>query len=716
MKKALLLYFTLVFTPFLFSQGLNSVANFGTNNVLAVGSGGKILKSTTGGSSWNLFTINPAVNYKSITQTGNYYFIAADNGKVYKTSLNDLLLTELSTGIPTSLNSICFTDSLNGFACGNNGVIIKTTNGGNNWTNINIGVLNIRLNAISFKNITNGIAVGDSGIVYLTTNGGVNWTLQTSLTARNLLNAKYYNEGITIAGEYGVIIRKDNAGSFTLKNTRTNSDIKGIAGTYLNNHVCGGGGFIRNNKNGVDNYFNFEINPMMANLVDIIYPDSLTGYGISSLNDAIIKTTNGGTIWDLTAGTTVNISWVSKLTATGGIGNNLCQHPTDRNSLFVMYYNKVYVSRDKGETWTQISTTTLGNATHTFYVSPIDTNIWVAAIESSTDKVIRTTDYGVTWTTILSQNFSNYGQPLEMDQNNPSTFYFAPDGGGFYKSTDIGATFTEISGMYAFRSPCDIIVMYDSSNIIFVADGVTGSGLGEIHRSSNGGVNWTKVHTNSSSSEIPSMSNSVFDKSTMYATNWSGGSIYWSQDYGKTWALLRTNPSSGWGSDICREDPTMILTGSYGSTTYLSTNNGANFNTYASAGGAGAGMLIPSRGCLLNMMTGGLYKLKVDYSVVTEVNENTISSSTPMNFSLYQNYPNPFNPVTRIKFDLPKSGTVKLEIFDNLGREVQTLVSGYRNAGVYEINFDGSKLSTGVYFYKLSADGFSVTKRMLLIK
>ncbi len=93
-------------------------------------------------------------------------------------------------------------------------------------------------------------------------------------------------------------------------------------------------------------------------------------------------------------------------------------------------------------------------------------------------KVIRTTNYGVNWNTILSMNFSNYGMPLEMDQNSPSVYYFAPDGGGFYRSSDNGASFSEISGNYPFRSPCDIIVMYDSSNIIFVADGVTGSGLG----------------------------------------------------------------------------------------------------------------------------------------------------------------------------------------------------------------------------------------------
>lgn len=716
MKKILLLVFTVMFTSGLFSQGLNSVSSFGTNNVLAVGNGGKIFRSITGGSGWNLYTINPAVNYKSITQTGNYYFFSGDNGKIYKTSVNDLLLTELTTGVTTSLNSVSFNDSLNGFACGNNGVIIKTTNGGLNWNNINSGVLNIKLNAVSFKNNSSGIVVGDSGVVYLTTNGGTSWTLQSSLTTRNLLDAKYYNEGITIAGEYGIIIRKDNAGSFTLIASKTNSDIRSISGTYANNHVCGGGGFIRNNKSGSDNYFNFEVNPMMANLVDIIYSDSLTGYGISSLTDAIIKTSNGGMSWDLTAGTSLNITWVSKLVTSSGIGNNLCQHPTDRNSLFVMYGNRVYVSRNKGDNWTQISTTSLGTAAHSFYVSPLDTNVWVAAIESSTDKVIKTTDYGVTWTTVVTRNFSNYGQPLEMDQNNPSTFYFAPDGGGFYKSTDTASTFTEISGAFPFRSPCDLIVMYDSSNVIFVADGVTGSGLGDIYKSSNGGVNWTKVHTNPSSSEIPAMSNSVFDKSTIYATNWSGGNIYRTTNYGDNWTLLRTNPSSGWATDVCREDPSLVLTGSYGSPTFLSTNNGANFSTYSSSGGAGAGMIVPERGYLINMMTGGLYKMNINYSVVTTVKENIISSVTPNSFNLYQNYPNPFNPTTKIKFDLPKSGIVKLSVYDNLGREIQSIVNGYRNQGTYEINFDGSKLSTGVYFYRLTTNEITDTKRMLMIK
>ncbi|MFA7362059.1 MAG: YCF48-related protein [Candidatus Kapaibacterium sp.] len=720
MKTTVLLFFATVFgflfAPHVFSQGLNSISASNPQNVMAVGNNGKILRTSSGGTGWSLHVLNNTVNYKSVSAAGNYYFLSASNGKVYKTSVNVLSLSEQNTGVATPLNSVSFLDSLNGFACGANGAVIKTTNGGTNWTSVNSGIGSFNLNSVSFKDLNNGIVVGESGRVYLTTNGGNIWFLQSSLTNRNLLQAKYYNRGIVIVGEYGVIIKKDSTNSFYSLNSKTNSDIRSISGTYEINHICGGGGFIRNNKNGSDGYLNFEINPMMANLVDIVYADTLSGYAISSLNDAVIKTTNGGESWSLPVGTSVNISWVSKLTASSGIGNNLCQHPFDRNAMYVMYGSTVYVSRNRGETWSSIATTSLGSRAHSFYVSPLDTNVWVAAVESSPDKVIKSTNYGVTWTTIISKNFSNYGQPLEMDQNNPSVFYFAPDGGGFYKSLDTGSTFTEISGNYPFRSPCDLIVMYDSSKIVFVADGVTGSGVAKIFKSTNGGINWLDVHTNPSASEIPSMSNVVFDKSVIYATNWPSGAIYRTTNFGDNWSLLRTNSGSGWASDVCREDPTLVLTGSYGSSSWLSTDGGANFSTHSVTGGAGAGMIVPERGYQLNMMTGGLSKMTYIYSVLTDVEENNVTSLVPDKFKLHQNYPNPFNPITRIKFDLPKSSNVKIVLYDNVGRELKTILNEYRNAGTYEINFDGSRLSTGVYYYRLTSGSISETKKMILTK
>ncbi len=103
--------------------------------------------------------------------------------------------------------------------------------------------------------------------------------------------------------------------------------------------------------------------------------------------------------------------------------------------------------------------------------------------------------------------------------------------------------------------------------------------------------------------------------------------------------------------------------------------------------------------------------------VTTGINE--ISNNTPTTYSLGQNYPNPFNPSTRIKIEIPKSGFVKLTVYNVLGQLVATLVNRELSAGTYEYEFtpvEIGNLASGVYFYHIEAKGFSQTKKMMLIK
>ncbi len=100
-------------------------------------------------------------------------------------------------------------------------------------------------------------------------------------------------------------------------------------------------------------------------------------------------------------------------------------------------------------------------------------------------------------------------------------------------------------------------------------------------------------------------------------------------------------------------------------------------------------------------------------SIATGISGNIL---TPDNFSLSQNYPNPFNPATTINYSLPSSGFVSLRVFDMLGKEVRSLISERQNAGSYSVNFDGSNLSSGMYYYKIESGNFSDTKKMILIK
>jgi len=92
----------------------------------------------------------------------------------------------------------------------------------------------------------------------------------------------------------------------------------------------------------------------------------------------------------------------------------------------------------------------------------------------------------------------------------------------------------------------------------------------------------------------------------------------------------------------------------------------------------------------------------------------------PEVFKLYNNYPNPFNPVTKIKFDIPavsgNSVPVKIAVYNLLGEEVTLLADKQMQPGRYEVNFDASMYSTGVYFYRIQAGEFTDVKKMILVK
>ena len=102
---------------------------------------------------------------------------------------------------------------------------------------------------------------------------------------------------------------------------------------------------------------------------------------------------------------------------------------------------------------------------------------------------------------------------------------------------------------------------------------------------------------------------------------------------------------------------------------------------------------------------------KYEYSQQVEV-----SIAAPKAFALEQNYPNPFNPSTTINYQLPVTKHVSLMIYDAIGREVATLVNEVKEAGYYSAQFDGAKLSSGIYFAKLTSDRKTQMKKLLLLK
>jgi len=156
---------------------------------------------------------------------------------------------------------------------------------------------------------------------------------------------------------------------------------------------------------------------------------------------------------------------------------------------------------------------------------------------------------------------------------------------------------------------------------------------------------------------------------------------------------------------------------------YLSNNNGSSW-TPVSEG-------LPSNP-LVSAIT-GYYPGGNNYNLYAGLFENSnngakvfrrtlpigiqkISNEIPQSFSLFQNYPNPFNPSTKIRFNVPQQSDVKLNIFDVLGRHVIKLVNQELKTGTYETEWNAYDIPSGIYFYRIEAEGFTETKKMILVK
>ncbi|HMQ68513.1 MAG TPA: choice-of-anchor B family protein [Ignavibacteria bacterium] len=138
------------------------------------------------------------------------------------------------------------------------------------------------------------------------------------------------------------------------------------------------------------------------------------------------------------------------------------------------------------------------------------------------------------------------------------------------------------------------------------------------------------------------------------------------------------------------------------------SNNSESYN------GCWGVYMLPSGKIIASDRQTGLYVLKTNFPLTGISNE--VSNIAPENYTLEQNFPNPFNPSTVIKYQIPASDFVSLKVYNEAGKEVADLVNENQTPGTYEINFDGSKLSSGIYFYSIKAGEFNTTKKMLLIK
>jgi photosystem II stability/assembly factor-like uncharacterized protein len=408
----------------------------------------------------------------------------------------------------------------------------------------------------------------------------------------------------------------------------------------------------------------------------------------------------------------------------------------------------IYRSTDNGTTWIEVFNRVTAPSFYTLAYNSIG-NIFAG----SSDGIYRSTDNGDTWSQINSGLTTNYIYTIVVNSNG---HIFCGTNAGVFKSTNNGNNWTSMSnGLTNSAVGC--------LTINSLGDLFAGTGDG-VFLSSDGGSNWSQVSVGLPTGSIYALI--VNELNHIFASPGESG-VYRSTDNGTTWSAINTGmESTTWVKALTINSSDFIFAGTNKGLVFRSTQSSSvlpieialfnancignnvflNWRTITEINNYGFDIERRLINTLLNIewikiafLQGRgtsnspydytftdqqlspsryVYRIKqIDNDGVFKYYGNAeVEVLTPRHFSLEQNYPNPFNPSTVIGYDLPNSARVKLALFDVLGRQVRTLVDETKPAGTYTVEFDAGGLPSGVYFYRLQANEFTQTKKLVLTR
>jgi hypothetical protein len=354
----------------------------------------------------------------------------------------------------------------------------------------------------------------------------------------------------------------------------------------------------------------------------------------------------------------------------------------------------MFRSTNNGTSWTAINSGLIGLDFPAFAVS--GTNLYAG---SEGNGVFLSTNNGAGWSA-LAPLTNQFVFALAVSG---SDLYAGVDGGGVFRSTNNGASWTNsTSGMTNTR----ITSLAVSGTNLFA--GTFGGG---IFLSTNNGSSWSPVINGLTNMDVWEVKINSALPGYLFAG--TGNGAFYSVNNGTSWNAINNGLTDTYVHSFAFSGTTMFA-GTDNDGVFRSTNIGANWTamnegltntTIWFLTVSGSNLFAGSNG-------GGVYRRPL--SEMTAIEE--LSAEIPAQFDLSQNYPNPFNPATIIKFGLAKQSNVRINVYDAAGRLVEELFNSILNAGSYEVKWDASQYSSGVYFYRLSANEFTETKKMLMIK
>ena len=373
----------------------------------------------------------------------------------------------------------------------------------------------------------------------------------------------------------------------------------------------------------------------------------------------------------------------------------------------------IYKSTDNGEYWNRI------------YVVPTSSYINGIAIRNSNEMYYCTStfsgtisggifcsdDEGKSWYRVLNSEVNNFCKSINGD-------LFACAENGLYKLNKDTKSWEYLG----INSSVGTAVSLSNNQILAGTNAWHGILL--KYTEAGGEWKWVQCTTGlpSTSYVLSLMVNSRGD--ILAGTTRKG--IYYSSDNGDTW--LQTSLTSGDVPKLLLLPDGKILAGTSMGRVYESLDNGRSWEDnsiglpsyFSGTPNDSTDIYVDDIISLTSLSDGNIIAGTRNHGLYITcnpiINSITNSNQSEFKFILAQNYPNPFNPSTTINYQIPSAGLVTIKIYDVLGREIETLVNEEKGVGRYKVEFNGSNLASGLYFYRITSNNYSDTKKMVLVK
>jgi hypothetical protein len=675
-----------------------------------------------------------AVN--AIVKTGDY-ILAGTNDGVYRSGDVGTSWHLATAGIPVSTKILSFLPAWGKVYAGANNGAYVTADQGTHWTRVNVGLPpSTSVKVLAFNGTALLASAGNT--LYRSTNEGESWTaLPGSFPSNANANACIAVGGTFFTGTNGGgVYRSANLGdSWEPVND-------GLTGFDLYNYALGEHhgtllvGTLRRTFSSTDSGAHWL--PADAGM-----PGGSGSKCFASIGSVLFAGITSGGVFRSTNG---GASWTQMNTGLAQYPQVLSLCAAESTLLLGCSIDGMFRSTNSGISW-QNESAGLAN-TSCKALAASGNVLFAGTIDADFGYVWRTTNSGTNWEPAITSNFPDVGIDA-LIVTRDGVLYAGLNGEGVFKSTDNGTTWTDLNTTFAY------VGAFAANSTTLIA-GSVGFGQG-MFRTTNAGTTWVPANSGAPMSNISAMctvgetifaglSGTGIYKTTDGGITWvlsnagvtnifinallnagssifaaTYGGLFRSTDGGSNWALANDGiPANDWGISLAINGST-LYTGTRSHGVFRSTDNGDSWTSLNDGLPTKLDSTLYSPISSLHATNGSLFA-GIDLLGVwkyplttTEISEThgSMPSDAPY---LYQNYPNPFNPTTKISYVLNQTSLVTLTVFDILGREVETLVKGVKPAGNNEATFSATELASGIYFYRLQAEGFVQTRKLVVQK